>query len=39
MLAGTYRCAAELLGIDVEKLKRILKSNAARVFSFPPDSD
>jgi TatD DNase family protein len=39
MLINTYRCAADLLNIDVEDLKEILKSNAARIFGFPADSD
>ncbi|MDR2660034.1 MAG: TatD family hydrolase [Spirochaetaceae bacterium] len=32
MIIQTYNCAAELLKIDVEELKIIIKHNAARVF-------
>ncbi|MDR1363428.1 MAG: TatD family hydrolase [Spirochaetaceae bacterium] len=34
MIIQTYRCAAELLKIDIEELKETVKRNAARVFGL-----
>jgi Tat protein secretion system quality control protein TatD with DNase activity len=39
MVIQTYRCAADLLNMDIEDLKTTVKQNAARLFAFnTPDT-